>query len=101
MPRTKFRSVRRSVTRVKRSRKPKESNGSDDGPSAKKLRQDVKASSSLTTSKTSSSNLKPTGYRFQDVSILQRVLLASAVCKACLKGSVWRVTGKKVTFQPW
>ena len=88
MPRTKFRSVRRSVTRGKRSRKPKESNGSDDGPLAKKLHQDVKASSSLTTSKTSSSNLKPTGYRFQDVSILQRVLLASAVCKACLKGSL-------------
>ena len=88
MPRTKFRSVRRSATRGKRSRKPKESNGSDDGPSAKKLRQDVKASSSPTTSKTSSSNLKPTGYRFQDVSILQRVLLASAVCKACLKGSL-------------
>ena len=87
MPRTKLRSVRRSVTRGKRSRKPKESNGSDDGPSAK-IHQDVKASSSPTTSKTSSSNLKPTGYRFQDVSILQRVLLASAVCKACLKGSL-------------
>ena len=88
MPRTKLRSVRRSVTRGKRSRKPKESNESDDGPSAKKIHQDVKASSSPTTSKTSSSNLKPTGYRFQDVSILQRVLLASAVCKACLKGSL-------------
>lgn len=84
----KFRSVRRSVTRGKRSRKLKESNGSDDGPSANKLRQDVKASSSPTTSKTSPSNLKPTGYRFQDVSNLQRVLLASAVCEACLKGSV-------------
>ena len=71
MPRTKFRSIRRSVTRGKRSRKPKESNRSDDGPLAKKLRQDVKVSSSLTTSKTSSSNLKLTGYRFQDVSILQ------------------------------
>ena len=79
---------KRNIFSLQRSRKPKESNGSDDGPSAKKLRQDVKASSSPTTSKTSSSNLKPTGYRFQDVSILQRVLLASAVCKACSKGSL-------------
>ena len=84
-PRIQFRSLHRSVTRGKRSRKPKEeSNASDDVPSAKKLRQDVKGSSP-TTSKASSSSKKPSGYRFQDVSILQRVILASSVCKECLE----------------
>ena len=41
-----------------------------------------------TTSKASPSNKKLKGYHFQDVSILQRVLLASALCKECLKGSL-------------
>jgi len=59
---------------------------SDDAPAEKKLRLDVKGSPS--TSKASPSNKKPSGYRFQDVSILQRVISASAVCKECLEGSL-------------
>ena len=55
MPRTKFRSLRQSVTHEKRSRKPKEeSNASDDAPAEKKLCLDVKGSPS--TSKASPSS---------------------------------------------
>ena len=43
---------------------------------------------SPSTSKASPSNKKPSRYHFQDVSILQRVISASAVCKECLKGSL-------------
>ena len=85
MPRTKFRSLRRSVSRGKRSRKPKEEPGSSaDVPSAKKIDE----SASPVTSKESLSNKKPSGYRFQDVSILRKVLVDCAVCKECLKGNL-------------
>ena len=87
MPRTKFRLLCRSVTDGKRSRNPKEeTNASDDAPSGKKLHLDVKGSPS--TSKASPSNKKPSGYHFQDVSILQRVVSAGAVCKECVKSSL-------------
>ena len=91
MARTKFRSLRRSVARGKRSRKPKDNPNSkkelneDYTPSAKKLRLGDE-SSSQTSSKESFN--RPTGYRFQDVDILRRVILASAVCKECLQGTL-------------
>lgn len=86
MPRTKFRLLRRSVSRRKCSRKPKEEPGSSaDVPSAKKIHLDESASP--VTSKESLSNKKPSGYRLQDVNILQKPLVACAVCKECLKGN--------------
>ena len=91
MARTKFRFLRRSVARGKRSRKPKDNPNSkkelneDYTPSAKKLRLGDE-SSSQTSSKESFN--RPTGYRFQDVDILRRVILASAVCKECLQGTL-------------
>ena len=89
MPRAKFRSLRRSVLRGKRSRKPKEEPGSSaDVPSAKKIRLDESASP--VTSKEVLSNKKPSGYHFQarDVSILRKALVPCAVCKECLKGNL-------------
>ena len=87
MPRTKFRSVRRSLTRGKRSRKSKEEPRSsiEYTPSAKKLR--LQDESSPQTSSKESYN-RPNGYRFQDVDILRRVFLACAVCKECLNGTL-------------
>ena len=87
MPRTKFRSLRRSVTRGKRSWKPKDEPNSkkEETPSAKKLRLED-GSSSQASSKESYN--RPNGYRFQDVDILRRVILACAVCKECLQGTL-------------
>ena len=83
MPRTKFRSVCQFVSRRKHSRKPKEEPGSSaDVPSAKKIRLDESASP--VTSKESLSNKKPSGYHFQDVSILQKAVVACAVCNECV-----------------
>ena len=86
MLRATFRSLRRSVSRRKRSRKPKEEPGSSaDVPSAKKIR--IDESASPVTSKESLSNKKPSGYRFQDISILRKVLVACSVCKEFLKSN--------------
>ena len=85
MPRTKFRSVRRSVARGKRSRKPKaESVADESSSSAKKIRLDESATSQTTPS----CPRVPTGYRFQDVTILRQVISACAVCKVCLDGTL-------------
>ena len=87
MPGTKFKSLCRSVSHRKHSRKPKEESGlSADVPSAKNIRLDESASP--VTSKESLSNKKPSGYRFQDVSIPQKALVACAVCKECLQGTL-------------
>lgn len=87
MPRTKFRSLRRSVTRGKRSRKPKDEPNSkkEETPSAKKLRLEDDSSSQASSKE---SYNRPSGYRFQDVDILRRVILACAVCKECLQGTL-------------
>ena len=87
MPRTKFRSLRRSVTRGKRSRKPKDEPNAkkEETPSAKKLRLEDDSSSQASSRESYS---RPNGYRFQDVEILRRVILACAVCKQCLQGTL-------------
>ena len=87
MPRTKFRSLRRSVTRGKRSRKPKDEPNSkkEKTPSAKKLRLEDDSSSQASSKE---SYNRPNGYRFQDVDILRRVILACAVCKECFQGTL-------------
>ena len=95
MPRTKFRSLRRSVTRGKRSRKPKDEPNSkkEEAPSAKKLRLEDDSSSQASSKE---SYNRPSGYRFQNVDILRRVILACAVCKECLQGTLQlfeKVTG--------
>lgn len=70
MPRTKFRSICQPVTRGKRSKKPKEDvNSTEDIPSAKKIPHDV-SNTSPAMSKQAVLHKKPTGYRFQDATIM-------------------------------
>jgi len=85
MPRTKFRSLRRSVTRGKCSRKPKDEPNSkqEKTPSAKKLRLEDDSSSQASSKE---SYNRPNGYRLQDDDNLRRVILACAVCKECFQG---------------
>ena len=82
---------RRSVAPGKSSRKPKDNPNSqkelseDNTPSAKKLPLGDESSSQISSKESFN---RPTGYHFQDVDILRRVILAPPVCKECLKGTL-------------
>lgn len=87
MPRTKFRSIGRSVTRGKHSRQPKDEPNLKNvkTPTTKKLRLEDDSSSQASSKESYS---RPNRYQFQDVDILRRVISACAVCKECFQGTL-------------